>query len=136
MAGAAAIAIGALMTPAVAHAEKEWDIGVYDNCIKKVDQRFLDDEITYEQKLDETMHCCILSGGELEGSFGTCTAPPARPAVDVMPKAPTGVLDQGETQAPRPQAPRPLPPVIVDTDTPQQSSPPKPPTVVFQPGSS
>lgn len=64
-----ALAAGGLVAPAIASAERSWDIGAYDKCMNN------------NGNVDE---CCIISGGDLEN--GKCYAPvnaqaePGKPA--------------------------------------------------------
>ncbi len=67
-----ALTAGGLAQPAVSHAEKVWDIGVYDQCIKD----------------NGTIHahfCCANSGGEWDYDNGKCTAPVAAQVDPVKP---------------------------------------------------
>jgi hypothetical protein len=77
----AAIALGAtpLGYPAIAGADPnngngpggEWDIGVYDSCMKNHPPFYSDDD-----KLDWAINCCYTSGG-VWSSGGRCVAPSA-----------------------------------------------------------
>lgn len=120
----AAILVGTgFAQPAVVYgAEKEWDIGMYDQCLK-------DNPGSHHQHF-----CCHSSGGQWDYDNGKCTAPPARTAADVMPQAPIGVYDQVPPESQGPQAPRPLPPVVVEGGAPPKKLPPSLPTVTSQPG--
>lgn len=82
---------GGLAQPAIVHAERVWDIAVYDQCLK-------------DNYGEQSAHFrCGKSGGQWDYDNKKCTAPPARIAADVMPHAPVGVLDQGTPQNPGPQ---------------------------------
>jgi hypothetical protein len=59
----AAVALGAIGSPAIASAEGTWDIEEFDDCLAKYGQH------AYE-------YCCLQSGGELtKGPLGKCVAP-------------------------------------------------------------
>ena len=76
-AAAMALTAGGLAQPAVSQAEKVWDIGVYDQCIKD----------------NGTIHahfCCANSGGEWDYDSGKCTAPPA--TFQTQPQTPRSVV--------------------------------------------
>jgi hypothetical protein len=82
----AAAAIG-LAQPAVSHAEREWDIGVYDDCIQS--------GLTIQT-------CCALSGGDYDPEGITCYAPAAVQTTPepLPPRINTGSLPTVATNAP------------------------------------
>ncbi|UXA17514.1 hypothetical protein [Mycobacterium sp. SMC-4] len=96
---AAALAVGALVQPAVSHAERVWDIQAWDTCMKGVREREEKGQISVQQALEEKRFCCDMSGGvwsaDANGSF--CAAPPA-----TAQSAPQAPWDAG--RAPRPQS--------------------------------
>ena len=98
-----AIGGGALATPPLASAEKEWDIGTFDDCM--------------ELGLGE-VECCKLSGGVLKydnaGRF-FCTAPPAAQPQDSSPTGPPPVAED-PSAPPVPRDPR-VPPRNAATRT-------------------
>ena len=108
---ALAAAIGALAPPAVSHAEKIWDIGVYDRSVYAADMRYADGQTDSAGFTDEMAFCCIMSGGELSGSGLTakCEAPPA--TAQSAPQAPweAGRAPRPETATPGQVAPPPAP---------------------------
>lgn len=78
--GAIALGATALGYPAIAGADPnnggnggEWDIGVYDSCMKNHPPLYSADD-----KLDWAIHCCYTSGG-VWSSGGSCVAPAAAP---------------------------------------------------------
>ncbi|WP_156662634.1 hypothetical protein [Mycobacterium sp. 1274761.0] len=91
---AAAVVAAGLIQPAVSHAEKVWDIGVYDSCMKQAGQRYASGKTDVGQFEDEKVFCCTSSGGEWSASQGGCVAPPATFQTQ-QPKP-------GDVQAPRP----------------------------------
>jgi hypothetical protein len=68
-----ALAGGGLVQPAIASAERSWDLEIYDNCI--------DGGYTIQT-------CCVLSGGDYDPDAVTCYAPPAE-KVQTEPEKPT-----------------------------------------------
>ncbi len=92
-AAAVALAIGAFASPAVSHAEKVWDIGQFDSCVKAAEDRFGSGKTDSATLADEIRFCCDRSGGEWTASQG-CTAPPA--TFQTQPQTPHSV------EAPRP----------------------------------
>lgn len=92
-AAAIALAIGGFAQPTVALAEKVWDIGEFDSCSKKAEDRFITGKTNSAQFADEIKFCCQMSGGEWTSAQG-CTAPPA--TFQTQPQTP------GSVQAPRP----------------------------------
>lgn len=107
---ALAAAVGTLAAPAVSHAEKVWDIGAYDSCMHAAESRYVNGQTDSDGFTDERNFCCIMSGGELNGSGMTakCEAPPA-----TAQSAPQAPWEAG--RAPRPE-----------TATPGQVAPPPP----------
>lgn len=69
-----ALAAGGLVQPAVSHAEKIWDIGSYDRCVRTADDRYLSGQTDSATHSDEIKFCCNRSGGEWSQTQG-CTAP-------------------------------------------------------------
>ena len=67
-----AAALGGALHPAIATAEREWDVVAYDECIK--------------QHPNAPYGCCYKTGGEWSGDdeTGKCVAPPAN-SVQVPP---------------------------------------------------
>jgi hypothetical protein len=78
-----------------AHAEKVWDIGVFDSCMKKAGDRYASGKTDVGQFEDEKVFCCTSSGGEWSASQAGCVAPPA--TFQTQPAKP------GDVQAPRPR---------------------------------
>ncbi len=78
--GAFAVAAAALANPAIAAAERVWDIEFYDKCMEGTSVNPLDDSINYQRSVNET--CCNHSGGVFidDGYLGKCVAPPAEPS--------------------------------------------------------
>lgn len=73
---AIAMAVGGIATPAVSHAEKVWDIGSFDRCVKSAEDRYITGATDNATYADEIKFCCIRSGGEWTAAQG-CTAPAA-----------------------------------------------------------
>ncbi len=92
-AAAIAMAAGGLAHPAVSHAEKVWDVGKFDNCVKAAEKRFGSGQTDTQTYTDEVRFCCETSGGEWSQTQG-CTAPPA--TFQTQPQTPGSVV------APRP----------------------------------
>jgi hypothetical protein len=101
---AAALGASTLTDPAIASAEREWDIGIYDACVENV---FLGGAGFVEAMRE----CCINSGGVWDDDRLKCGAPPAEDAERTSP-------------------PRVAPPA--ETSAPLETSPVTPPT--FAPG--
>lgn len=84
-------------------APREWDIGVYDSCIKKVADRNAAGITNDAQMLDEAKHCCSMSGGVWDigaaGPAGKCVAPPKDQA-DTPRTLPSGAPTQTFQPAP------------------------------------
>ncbi len=89
-AAAVALGISTLADPAIASAEREWDIGAYDKCIENV---FLGGAGFVEAMRE----CCINSGGVWDDDRLKCGAPPAD---DVERPLPPRVAPGAETTAP------------------------------------
>ncbi|WP_123025338.1 hypothetical protein [Mycolicibacterium stellerae] len=104
-------AVFAFSFPATSSAApREWDIGEYDSCIKKVADRNAAGITNDAQMLDEAKHCCAMSGGEWDihaaGPAGKCVAPPKEQAgprtlpsgapVQTFQPAPAPVQDPGD----------------------------------------
>ncbi|KUI10701.1 hypothetical protein AU192_21975 [Mycobacterium lehmannii] len=70
-----AVAIGALVPPAVSQAKDEWDIGAFDTCMDAAADRYMADKTTSAEHFEEQRFCCEMSGGVWSG--GLCGAPPA-----------------------------------------------------------
>ena len=96
----AGLAIG---TAAIASAEREWDLGVYDDCMKGEDPG--------NQSMVRT--CCLLSGGvwvdRKIGQPGYCTAPAPlqNPEGQPGPTEPPPVLQNPPAQPSSPLIPTP-----------------------------
>jgi hypothetical protein len=118
---AATAAIGGLTAaPATAlPPDASWDIGAYDDCIRKVDNDYVNGVINDRQWSANRRNCCLKSGGVWTGpptgagTYGGCGAPPAN-AENVGPIAPggsEGVSDE-PTESPLPTPTRrPAPPI-------------------------
>ena len=74
-AAAAALGASTLASPAIATAERVWDIGEYDDCIAAIGE--LGDAPTEQDRLELTEACCDFSGGVWNGTTQECRAPPA-----------------------------------------------------------
>ena len=95
---AASLSSSAITEPAAAcAAPREWDIGTYDSCIRKVVDRNIRGETNDAQMLDEAKNCCLMSGGEWDihagGPNGECVAPAAAPGAVVPPGVATHTLE-------------------------------------------
>ena len=94
-----AAALGIALSPAIATAADEWDIGIYDRCIQEKG-----DSIPSQHT------CCDRSGGVwiprkvADNNSGKCVAPPANPASS----QPQGTPNSGPRSAP-PTAINPAP---------------------------
>jgi hypothetical protein len=77
---AAVFALGTLGFPAIASAERVWDIEKYDACKDSFNRDQMNDSIN-DQKTIEWV-CCTNSGGVFtdDGYAGKCSAPPAESA--------------------------------------------------------
>lgn len=79
---AATLAIGAntVAHPAIAGAERVWDVEDYDNCMDDQSGSQLDLSINAQRAFHA--YCCNRSGGVFidDGYLGKCLAPPAEPA--------------------------------------------------------
>jgi|RhiMethySRZTD1v2_1073278.scaffolds.fasta_scaffold3184137_1 hypothetical protein len=77
---ALAVAAAPLAYPAIASAERVWDIELYDGCMDAL----ADDQMDYSiaQQLEAHRVCCEETGGVFidDGYVGRCVAPPAEPA--------------------------------------------------------
>ncbi len=96
-------AVFAFSFPAASRAApREWDIGEYDSCIKKVADRNAAGITNDAQMLDEAKHCCMMSGGIWDigagGPAGKCVAPPK----DQTHTLPSGATIQTFQPAPPP----------------------------------
>jgi hypothetical protein len=102
-----AIAVGYLVIgvgyPSVAGADPnngngpgggEWDIGIYDNCMKNHPTAGL----TLDEQYDQQRFCCDTSGG-VWTSHG-CTAPPGEASSPVNPRQPPQRVAPPNLQAP------------------------------------
>jgi hypothetical protein len=78
--GALAVAAAPLAYPAVATAERVWDIELYDGCMEAQAENQMDYSIA--QQLEAHRVCCEETGGVFidDGYVGKCVAPPAEPA--------------------------------------------------------
>jgi hypothetical protein len=80
--GAAAIAAAPLASPAIASAQKYWDIEEYDDCL----QGFANSNDQINTSINavkrQNKACCEGSGGIFidDGYIGKCVAPPGEPA--------------------------------------------------------
>ena len=97
--------------PAVAE-PREWDIGLFDACIKYTDNLYVAGEITYEESLVRADDCCESSGGVVDPSHGGCGAPPAvaprtpaAPPTANAPDVPAGT----PSPTPKPKPGQPVP---------------------------
>jgi hypothetical protein len=130
--GAAAIvaAISGLAQPAVSHAEKYWDVGSYDNCVRVADNRMLSGQTTTSQYWQEVRFCCDRSGGEWQS--GRCTAPPMTgPPPQDGPIVQTPGTGTAQTVDPPQTGPvTPPPGTATATETPPAPQAPKPPPIV------
>lgn len=95
-AAAVALAGNAVGAAAVANAEREWDIGAYDNCM---------DDYAESPSAEEVKACCDVSGGVWNDDTGSCGAPPhpdyQRPVPPlVAPGAQTSATFEAEPDAP------------------------------------
>jgi hypothetical protein len=108
----AAAAIG-LVQPAISHAVPEWDLGLYDSCLKAADDRFASGKTDVAQWAAENKLCCDISGGVW--SLATCGAPPGtfettpQTPHDVVAPLPTVATNAPATPAPGSRAPGSLP---------------------------
>ena len=86
-----AAALGIALSPAIATAADEWDIGNYDRCIQEIGDSVSSQHI-----------CCDRSGGVwiprkvADSNSGKCVAPPANPASS----QPQGTPNSGPRSAP------------------------------------
>ncbi|WP_142392533.1 hypothetical protein [Mycobacterium sp. 3519A] len=78
--GALAVGASPLAYPAVATAEKVWDIELYDSCMEGTSGNQMDYSINQQKEGNRV--CCEGSGGIFidDGYLGKCVAPPAEPA--------------------------------------------------------
>lgn len=108
------------MTAAAAHAlpDREWDVGAYDDCVRKADNDYVNGVTNDRQYGANLRLCCLNSGGVWSGptvgtlTYGGCGAPPARTdeGAPIAPGATEGVSDD-PTGSPLPTpSPRPTPP--------------------------
>lgn len=72
----AASMLGALGSAATASAEKSWDIGQYDSCMRNADIRSIENDWGVSQLASEQRKCCLASGGVFQPDT-KCVAPPA-----------------------------------------------------------
>jgi len=76
---AIALALGghAITDPAIASAEKVWDIEEYDKCRDAFAWQQMDMSLNEQKQIEEA--CCTLNGGVFkdDGYLGKCVAPPA-----------------------------------------------------------
>jgi hypothetical protein len=93
---AAAIALGGstVADPAIASAEREWDIGIYDACMDEVNRHYYPGSYLH---LEGEIRCCANSGGVWNEAEGKCGAPPAE---GVERPLPPRVAPPAETTAP------------------------------------
>jgi hypothetical protein len=126
IAGAMAVVATPLAYPAVATAERVWDIEFYDDCLNGMSYDQMDYSIAEQKNVNK--RCCEDSGGVFkdDGYLGQCVAPPGdtkgsrqlpgnvqipsdlatAPAVTQAPSRPIPVTsdiatEQAVTQAPR-----------------------------------
>ncbi len=126
LAATATLAGSAVGNPAVACAAPgEWDVGVYDNCMRYLDQRIMaGDVIDEDVQQNHVMQCCELSGGVWDpnsGFDGACGAPPAVAADTSTAPAPE-VVDPDTQPGPQPA-----------TTKPKRGPAPQVPTLTFAP---
>lgn len=78
--GALAVAATPLAYPAIATAERVWDIEFYDDCLNGMSYDQMDYSIEDQKRVNKA--CCLDSGGVFidDGYLGKCVAPPAEPA--------------------------------------------------------
>ena len=78
--GALAVAATPLAYPAIATAERVWDIEFYDSCLNGMSWDQMDYSIEDQKRVNK--RCCVDSGGVFidDGYLGKCVAPPAEPA--------------------------------------------------------
>ena len=111
------LAVGfALAAPAVANAERVWDIGAYDSCMAQMPNYSFEDRY---KLYDYIAGCCARSGGDFVNDGGTrkCVSPPAeaenvpgntnptgQPRPPVAPGG-SGVSDDPTAGAPQPTVP-------------------------------
>jgi hypothetical protein len=114
----------AVLQPALAHAEKIWDVGDFDNCSKAAEDRYMtpgpagSDPQTFA---DEIKFCCIRSGGEWHNTQG-CTAPAARAEENRLRGGlPPVAVDVGSAE--RPSLPAIAPGPAAGDPAPQQPMP-------------
>ncbi len=81
----------------------EWDIGIYDNCMKNHPTAGL----TIDEQYDQQRYCCDVSGG-VWTSHG-CTAPPGEASSPLNPGQPPRQVSPPNMQAP-PATTKPLGP--------------------------
>lgn len=74
IAAACAFGGGTIGSTAIASAAPEWDIGLYDDCMKGVNKPDPSEQLAWTRK------CCLDSGGVWNDSLGKCQSPPAQPA--------------------------------------------------------
>ncbi|SRX78615.1 hypothetical protein [Mycolicibacterium parafortuitum] len=119
---AALVSVGGWLAPAVAHAERIWDIQDYDSCVRAADIRFVNGQTNGATYADEVKFCCLRSGGEWH-SVQHCTAPAALPGTVQSPGGlPLEAVDVGSRQ--RPSAPAAAPTVAADPAPPPTTVPP------------
>lgn len=115
---ATAAVVGVTTPPAAALPDREWDIGAYDDCVRKADNDYVNGVTNDRQYGANLRLCCLNSGGVWSGptvgapTYGGCGAPPARTdeGAPIAPGATEGVSDDPTgTPLPTP-SPRPTPP--------------------------
>jgi hypothetical protein len=123
--GSLAVAATPLAYPAIATAERVWDIEYYDDCLAGVSGGQMNNSIN-DQKLFH-QKCCEASGGIFidDGYIGKCVAPPAEPATGSrqLPghaRVPSDIAETGVTNAP-------LRPIRVPADSATESAVSQPP---------
>ncbi len=112
----AAAAGGLSAAPATALPNDSWDIGAYDECVRKADNDYVNGVTNDRQWAANRRLCCLNSGGVWSGpdvgplTYGGCGAPPAHSegVAPIAPGATEGVSDE-PTAAP---VPTPTPPPI------------------------
>jgi hypothetical protein len=106
---AAALMVGVTIgAPAIAYAEREWDIGAFDQCVASAR-----DTYTSKAEWDLLIHsCCIQSGGDWNVDTRQCQAPPAVLEVQPQPTGPVVVGPGGITTETLEPAPGVAPPTF------------------------
>jgi hypothetical protein len=102
--------------PAVAE-PREWDIGLFDACIKYTDNLYVAGEITYEESLVRADDCCESSGGVVDPGHGGCTAPAVAPSSPAAPPTENAPDVAGGSPPPAKPGPKPLTPGTLVTPT-------------------